>query len=145
MIALAADHGGFDLKEKIRGHLDEKGIAYHDYGIYDGKPADYPNVVKQPADDILAGKMEKGVFICGTGVGISIAANKHKGIRAACVSESFSARLSREHNDANVLCMGGRVVAPEYAFDIVDAFLSTPFSNGERHARRIEEISEIEK
>lgn len=144
MIALVSDHGGFELKEQIRAHLEERNIQYHDYGIYRNESADYPIVVREPCEDIRAGRAEFGIFLCGTGIGISIAANKHKDIRAAVVSEPFSAKLSREHNDANVLCMGGRVVAPEYAFSIIDAFLSTPFSQGERHIRRIEEIAEIE-
>ncbi len=144
MIALVSDHGGFQLKEEIRKYLSDAGIAYHDYGIYENKPVDYPLVVAEPCADILSGKIEAGIFVCGTGIGISIAANKHRGIRAACVTEAFSAKLAREHNDANVLCLGGRILAPDYAFELVDVFLKTPFSNGERHIGRIREISDLE-
>ena len=145
MIALACDHGGFRLKEDIANHLKEKGIDFYDYGTYDESSVDYPSVVARPCKDIEDGKASCGIFICGTGVGISIAANKHKGIRAACVTESFSAALAREHNDANVLCLGGRILQGEYAFSIVDTFLSTEFSYGERHINRINLITKIEE
>lgn len=145
MLALASDHGGFQLKEGVAGYLGRKGIAFHDYGTYTEKSVDYPSVIKEACMDIQAGRADMGIFICGTGVGISIAANKYNGIRAACVSEAFSAALAREHNDANVLCLGGRILASEYAFSIIDAFLNTGFSGGERHILRIAGIKAIEE
>jgi len=145
MIALAGDHGGFALKEAIAAYLKDNDIEYYDYGTYDEVSCDYPTVVKVPCEAIRQGKASKGIFICGTGVGISIAANKYNGIRAAHVSEAFSAKLAREHNDANVLCLGGRILSSEYAFNIVDVFLTTEFSYAERHIKRIDQLKEIEE
>ena len=145
MIALAADHGGFSLKEEIANYLKDKRILFHDYGTYNESSINYPEVVKEPCEAIVKGKADKGIFVCGTGIGISIAANKYNGIRAACVTEAFSAALSREHNDANVLCLGGRILSPAYAFSIIDAFLDTEFSFGERHQQRIDMITMIEE
>lgn len=145
MIALASDHGGFILKGEIAEYLKSRGIEFHDYGTYSESSVDYPSVIKRPCEDIKAGKVSKGIFICGTGIGISMAANKYNGIRAACTTEVFSAKLAREHNDANVLCLGGRILSGEYAFSIVDAFLTTEFSNGERHINRIKQLSNIEE
>lgn len=141
MIALASDHGGFLLKEAVKRHLEQQKIPFKDYGTDSEASCDYPLAVVEAVGDIRRGTIDKGLFFCGTGIGISIAANKHVGIRAACCSEAFSARLSREHNDANVLCLGGRVVAPAYACSIVDAFLETRFHGGERHCRRIQQIA----
>ena len=145
MIALASDHGGFALKGEIALFLKNNDIDFYDYGTYNEDSVDYPTVILDACSDIVSEKMDKGIFICGTGVGISIAANKHNGIRAACVTEAFSASLAREHNNCNVLCLGGRIVSSEYAFSIVKAFLTTEFSEGERHIKRINLIEEIEK
>jgi len=144
MIALASDHGGFSLKETVREYLVAKGLEFKDYGVYDDGAADYPLVVRKPCEDISSGRADRGIFFCGTGIGVCIAANKYKGIRAACVSEVYSARLAREHNDANVLCLGGRILSEDHALKILDIFLETEFSKECRHTRRIKEISEAE-
>ena len=137
MIALGCDHGGYDLMQEVKAHLEERGIEYKDYGTYTKESCDYPVYGKKVAEAIVSGECEKGILICGTGIGISIAANKVKGIRAAVVSDCFSAQATREHNDANMLAMGARVIGPGLALKIVDIFLDTPFSNDERHVRRI--------
>jgi ribose 5-phosphate isomerase B len=142
MIALGSDHGGFELKQDIIAYLEQNHIPYHDYGSYDTQAVDYPVYAKAVAKAIQSGECEKGILICGTGIGISIAANKHKGIRAALCSDCFSAEATRLHNDANVLAMGGRVLGSGLALKIVDTFLNTPFSEGERHKRRIAQIEE---
>ncbi len=142
MIDLGSDHGGFELKQEIIQYLEENQIEYKDYGCYDTSSVDYPIYAKKVANAILDGEAEKGILICGTGIGISIAANKIKGIRAALCSDCFSAQATREHNDANILCMGGRVVGPGLAVKIADTFLHTEFSNDERHMRRIRLIEE---
>lgn len=140
MIALGSDHGGFALKQEIIADLEKKGIEYKDYGCYEEKSCDYPVYAKKVANAILAGECEKGILICGTGIGISITANKIKGIRAALCHDVFSAQATREHNDANILAMGARVVGPGHALMIVDTFLNTEFSNDERHINRINQI-----
>lgn len=140
-VALGCDHGGYDLKKEIIGYLEGKGIEYIDYGC-DGEPVDYPIYAKKVAKAILDGECDKGVLICGTGIGISITANKIKGIRCALCSDCFSAEATRLHNDANIVAMGGRVVGPGLAVKIVDTFLHTPFSNDERHIRRISMIED---
>jgi ribose 5-phosphate isomerase B len=137
MIALGSDHGGYELKQEIKKYLDEKGIAYRDYGCDSTAAVDYPTYAKKVAHAILDGECEKGILICGTGIGISIAANRFPGIRAALCTDCFCAEATRQHNDANVLALGGRVVGPGLAVKIVDTFLNTPFSGDERHARRI--------
>ncbi len=143
MIALGADHGGYELKESIKKHLDEKGIAYHDFGTLTGEAIDYPVIAEQVANAVAAGEYEKAILCCGTGIGISMAANKVKGIRCACCSDYFSAYYTRLHNDANILAMGGRVVGPGLACMLVDVFLETEFEGG-RHQRRIDLIKAIE-
>ncbi len=143
MIALGADHGGYELKESIKKHLEEKGIEYKDFGTYTGESVDYPIVAKQVAQAVAAGEYEKAILCCGTGIGISIAANKVKGIRCACCSDCFSAHYTRLHNDANILAMGGRVVGAGLACMMVDTFLETEFEGG-RHTRRVELITAIE-
>lgn len=143
MIALGADHGGYELKESIKKHLEEKGIEYKDYGSYTGEAIDYPIIAKKVADAIVGGECERGILCCGTGVGISIAANKIKGIRCACCSDYFSAYYTRLHNDANILAMGGRVVGAGLACMMADVFLETEFEGG-RHERRVGLITEIE-
>jgi len=145
MIALASDHAGFALKEAVREYLAGKGIDIKDYGVYSNEVVDYPLAIRTPCLDIGSKTADKGIFFCGTGIGVSIAANKHSGVRAACVTEAYSARLAREHNDANVLCLGGRILSKECAFDIVDVFLNTPFSGEERHKKRIDQIAGTEK
>ena len=142
MIALGSDHGGYGLKQEIKKHLEAKGIAYKDYGCYDENSCDYPVYAKEVANAIVAGECEKGILICGTGIGISITANKIKGIRAALCHDVFSAQATREHNDANVLAMGARVVGPGLALMIVDTFLNTEFSNDERHIKRISQMED---
>ena len=142
MIALGSDHGGYGLKQEIIKYLEEKGIEYKDYGCYDESPCDYPVFGKKAAQAVASGECDKGILICGTGIGISIAANKIKGIRAALCHDVFSAKATREHNDANMLAMGARVVGPGLALMIVDTFLNTEFSNAERHQKRIDMLEE---
>lgn len=142
MIALGSDHGGYELKQEIISHLESKGIAYRDYGSFSPEPADYPEYAHIVAHAVVNGECEKGILICGTGIGISIAANKVKGIRAAVCTDCFTAEATRLHNDANILALGGRVVGPGLALKIVDTFLNTPFSGEERHSRRISKIEE---
>ena len=140
MIALGCDHGGFELKQEIKKYLDEEGLEYQDYGCDSTASTDYPIYAKRVAKAILDGTCDKGILICGTGIGISIAANKIKGIRAALCTDCFCAEATRLHNDANVLALGGRVVGPGLAVKIVDTFLNTPFSEEERHKNRIAQI-----
>lgn len=140
MIAIGADHGGFELKKEIIAYLEEKGIAYKDFGTYTPDSCDYPDIAKAVAPLVASGVYEKGILICGTGVGISISANKFPGIRCALCTDCFTAEATRLHNDANILAMGGRVVGAGLAVKIVDTFLNTPFSNEARHIRRIEKI-----
>lgn len=137
MLALACDHGGFTLKQEIIAYLKENDIAFQDFGCYEEKSCDYPVYARKVTRAITSGECDRGILICGTGIGISIAANKVPGIRAALCHDCFSAEATRLHNDANVLCMGGRIVGPGLAVKIVDTFLHTPFSNEERHLRRI--------
>lgn len=140
MIAIGCDHGGYQLKQEIMAWLDKKGMAYKDFGTDSGDAVDYPDYAKPVCQAVLDGEADKGILICGTGIGISMTANKIKGIRAALVHDVFSAEATRLHNDANVLCMGGRVVAGGLAIKITDTFLTTEFSGAERHARRISKI-----
>lgn len=140
MIAIGCDHGGYELKKEIIGYLEEQGLAYKDFGTDSSDAVDYPDIAKPVAKAVINGEADKGILICGTGIGISIAANKIKGIRAALVHDVFSAEATRLHNDANILCMGGRVVAGGLAIKIADTFLNTEFSGAERHARRVGKI-----
>ncbi len=142
-IALACDHGGFHLKEVIKSFLEELSIEYVDYGTYSEESVDYPDFAYRAAKAIMGGEADRGIFICGTGIGISIAANKVRGIRAALCYNVYAAEMSRRHNNANVLCLGGRVLGTELAKRIVKAWLETPFEGG-RHKRRIDKISKIE-
>jgi ribose 5-phosphate isomerase B len=144
-IAIGNDHAAPELKLAVIEHLKEQGIDCLDMGCAVGEKCDYPNAARAVCEKIQSGEAQLGILICGTGVGMSLAANKFKGIRAACCSECFSARLTREHNDANVLCFGARVVGEGTAFDLVDAFVNTEFSGDERHARRIALITDIEE
>lgn len=140
MIAIGSDHGGFQLKQEIIEYLEANEFEYKDYGCYDENSCDYPDFAKKVCNTIVNKECEKGILICGTGIGISITANKIKGIRAALCHDCFSAKATREHNDANVLALGGRIVGGELAKMIVGIFLNTEFSNDERHIRRINKI-----
>lgn len=140
MIAIGSDHGGFALKQAIMAHLKSRGLEYKDYGTYSSESCDYPEYGRAVARAVAAGECERGILICGTGIGISITANKIPGIRAAVCTDCFMAEATRLHNDANILALGGRVVGEGLALKIVDTFLDTPFSNDERHKRRIAKI-----
>jgi ribose 5-phosphate isomerase B len=136
-IALAADHGGFELKEKVKAHLRQKGIEVLDLGCNSEESVDYPNYGKACGEAVMRGDAERGVVICGTGIGISIAANKVKGIRCALCTSTFMAEMSRKHNNANMLALGGRILEPELALAILDVWLTTEFEGG-RHQRRVD-------
>lgn len=142
MIALGCDSAGYELMQEVKKHLDERGLEYKDFGTYSTEPVDYPVYGKKVAHAVADGECERGILICGTGIGISITANKVKGIRAALCHDVFSAEATRLHNDANILAMGGRVVGPGLALMIVDKFLDTPFSGVERHIRRVAMIED---
>ena len=144
MIAIASDHGGYALKEHIKAYLTARGITCEDFGAYSTDSCDYPLFGKAAAEAVASGKCETGIVICTTGIGISIAANKVKGIRCALCADSYSAEMTRRHNNANVLAMGAGVVGPNLAERIVDTFLSTQFEGG-RHERRVNMIMEIEQ
>ena len=143
MIAIGSDHGGFELKKAVMAHLDKRGLEYKDYGTYSEASCDYPDYAKAVAKAVASGECDRGIVICGTGIGASIAANKVKGIRCALCSECYSAEFTRRHNDANVLALGGRTVGGGLALKILDTFIETAFEGG-RHARRVNLISEIE-
>lgn len=143
-IAIGSDHGGFELKESVRKHLTEQGIEVLNLGTDSTESVDYPRYGFAVGDAVIKGKADLGIVICGTGLGISMAANKIPGIRAALCTETFSARMAREHNNANVLALGGRVIGVGLALDIVDIFIKTSFAGG-RHARRVELISALER
>lgn len=137
MIAIGSDHGGYELKLEIIKHLQERGFEIKDFGCNDTSSCDYPTYAKAVAESVAAGECELGILVCGTGIGMSMAANKIEGVRAALCSDCFSAQATREHNNANVLCMGARTLGPGLALMITDIFVDTPFSNDERHIRRI--------
>ncbi len=136
MIAIGNDHAGIHLKEEIKAYFDNKGIPYKDFGVAQGEKCDYPDIAGIVGKGVAAGEFEKGILVCGTGVGMSMTANKIKGIRACCCSDYFSAKASREHNDANILCIGERVLGAGLALELVDVFLKTEFEGG-RHATRV--------
>lgn len=142
MIALGCDHGGYELKQEIIAYLEKNHLEYKDYGCFSTESTDYPIYAKLVGHAVADGECEKGILICGTGIGISITANKIKGVRAALCSDCFSAEATRLHNDANILAMGARVLGAGLAVKIVDTFLNTPFSGDERHARRISQIED---
>lgn len=142
MIAIGCDHSGFELKQEIMQYLKKEGMDYRDFGCHSTEAVDYPVYARQVCKAIQNGECDKGILICGTGIGISITANKQRGIRAAVCTDCFCAEATRLHNDANVLALGGRVVGPGLAIKIVETFLRTPFSGDERHARRIRMIEE---
>jgi ribose 5-phosphate isomerase B len=143
-IAIASDHGGFRLKGEIARLLKSMGHTCHDLGPQDDSPVDYPDYARKVATAVAEGLCEKGILICGTGQGMAMSANKVKGVRAAVCQDTYSARMSREHNDANVLCMGERVVGPGLAADIVKSWVQAEFSGEERHSRRVAKISALE-
>jgi len=136
-IALGCDHGGFDLKLQIIDYLKKEGIEFKDFGCNDKKSCDYPDYAKDVANAVVNNEYELGILVCGTGIGMSITANKVKGARAALCGDCFSAEATRQHNNANILCLGARVTGDGLALKIVDTFLNTDFSNDERHIRRI--------
>lgn len=144
MLAIGSDHGGYELKEHIKKYLDEKGVEYKDFGCYDENSVDYPDIAQKVCDAINNKECENGILVCGTGIGISIAANKIDGIRAAHCHDVYSAEMTKRHNNANVICMGGRVIGRELAFKIVDAWLGAEFEGG-RHQTRIDKIHNLEK
>ncbi len=142
MIAVGCDHGGYELKLEVLKHLEEQGIEYRDFGCDSPASVDYPVYAKKVAGAIQRGEAELGILICGTGIGISMAANKQKGIRAALCTDCYMAEMTRFHNNANILCMGGRVLGSGTALKIVDTFLNTPFSNEARHQARIDMLED---
>lgn len=142
-IAVGCDHGGLEHKNAIAEHLKERGFEVTDYGIYEQKSVDYPEIAEKLCEGIVNGDNELGILVCGTGIGMSIAANKVKGIRAAACSEHFSAKYTRMHNNSNVLCLGGRVIGVGTAIELADLFVDTEFEGG-RHQRRIDMITDIE-
>ena len=144
MIALGCDHGGYELMQEVKAYLDKQGLEYQDFGCYSNEAVDYPVYARKVGHAIQNGTCDKGILICGTGLGISLAANKVKGIRAAVVTNAFCAKATREHNDANILCMGGRVITEKDAVEFTKIFLTTEFEGG-RHQRRIDQIAAIEQ
>lgn len=142
MIAIGSDHGGFDLKQRVIRHLEERGIPYRDFGCPDKSSCDYPLFGQAAAKAVASGECEKGIVICTTGIGISITANKVKGIRCALCADTYSAKMTRLHNDANMLALGGEIVGGNLAMEIVDTFLDTEFSGEEKHRRRIGQIEQ---
>jgi len=142
-IAIGCDHGGLEHKNAIVAHLKERGFEVKDSGIYENHSVDYPDIAVKVCADITSGECERGILVCGTGIGMSLAANKVKGIRAAAVSEHFSAKYTRLHNDSNVLCLGGRVIGVGTALELVDLFVDTEFEGG-RHENRVNKVMAIE-
>lgn len=142
-IAIGCDHGGLEHKNAIAEHLRERGFEVEDFGIYEQKPIDYPEIALKVAKSVAEKENELGILVCGTGIGMSLAANKVKGIRAAALSEHFSAKYTRLHNNSNILCLGGRVIGVGTALELVDLFVDTEFEGG-RHQKRIDMISAIE-
>lgn len=145
MIAIGSDHGGFDLKESIKKFLDNEKLKYKDYGTWSNESVDYSDIGLEVSRAVASGEYELGIIICGTGIGISIAANKVPGIRAALCTNSYMAKMAKEHNNANILALGGRVLGDELAAEIVKTFVNTPFSGEKRHCARIDKIKKIEE
>lgn len=143
IIAIGSDHGGFNLKEEVKKMLTEQNVEFRDFGTHSAESIDYPDIACKVGQAVAAGECTRGIIICGTGIGVSIAANKMKGIRAALCHDVFSAQMSREHNDANILTMGERVIGPGLACMIVSTWLKTEFAGG-RHGRRVDKISQLE-
>lgn len=145
IIGLGADHAGYYLKNIVRSYLQQQGITVRDFGTHTDSPCDYPDFALMVANAVAQGECDLGILICGTGVGMCISANKVKGIRAAHAQDPVTARLARQHNDANVLCMGGRIIGAELAMEIVSAFLNAAFTDEERHLRRVNKVNMLEK
>ena len=143
MIAIGSDGAGYELKKAIIAWLEEKNIPYEEFGCMNGESCDYPLVAKEVCQRVISGNAEQAILVCGTGIGISMAANKIKGIRAAVCTDAYTAKYTRLHNDANVLCVGGRVTGPGVGVEIVETFLNTGFEGG-RHQRRVDQITDIE-
>ncbi len=143
-IAVGCDHGGLEHKNAIAAHLRERGFEVTDFGITENKSVDYPDIALPVAESVAAGEHDRGILVCGTGIGMSLAANKVKGIRAAACSEHFSAKYTRLHNDSNILCLGGRVIGIGTALELVDLFVDTAFEGG-RHQKRVDKVMEIER
>ena len=143
-IAIASEHAGFELKEKVKEYLKEKGFDVYDLGASSSEPIDYPFIAAGLAERVAKGEFDKGILLCGTGIGMAIAAGKVPGIRAALCTDPFMAKMSREHNDANVLCLGAWITGLKLSFEIVDAYLNAEFTGG-RHERRVNLIGELEK
>jgi len=144
-VAIGADHAGYPLKEEVANALRDDGYEIEDFGTYSIESVDYPDIAMQVAAAVAAGRFDRGILICGTGIGMTITANKIKGIRAAAASDTYSARMARAHNNANVLGMGGRVVGPGLAHDIARAFLDTDFEAGSRHERRVNKMNALDE
>ncbi|MBQ9082403.1 MAG: ribose 5-phosphate isomerase B [Clostridia bacterium] len=142
-LAIGADHGGYLLKEEVKKWLDQHGVAYEDFGTFSEASVDYPVIAAKVGHAIVDGQCDRGILVCGTGIGISIAANKIKGIRAAVCADEFCAEYCRRHNNANILCMGGRVLSTELALRMVDLYLNTEFEGG-RHQRRVDMFTALE-
>lgn len=142
MIALGSDHGGYDLKIHIKKHLEEKGYECRDFGCFDKNSCDYPDFGRAAAESVASGECDRGIVVCTTGIGISIVANKVKGIRCAVCTNPYLAKMTRLHNDANMLALGQGITGNNLAIEIVDTFLDTPFSEGENHIRRIGKIED---
>lgn len=143
-IAIGCDHGGFEHKNAIAEHLKERGFEVTDFGIYENKSVDYPQIALKVANSVASGENELGILVCGTGIGMSMAANKVNGIRAAALSDHFSAKYTRLHNNANILCLGGRVIGVGTALELADIFVDTEYEGG-RHQKRLDMITDIEK
>lgn len=144
MIALACDHGALDLKEAIKAHLEARGLAYKDFGTYSSDSCDYPDFVAPAARAVASGECERGIVCCTTGIGVSIAANKVKGIRCALLHDHMSARLTRQHNNANMMALGAAITPPMLAMELIDVFLDTEFQGG-RHQRRVDKVMALEQ
>jgi ribose 5-phosphate isomerase B len=143
MIIIGSDHGGYSTKEYIKRNLDKRKIPYADCGC-DGSSVDYPDIAEAVCKRVLKAEDNRGIIVCGTGIGVSIAANKIKGIRAALCADHYSAKLTRQHNDSNVLCLGGRTIGEEVAWELLEVWLNTEFSGDKRHCARVEKITAIE-
>lgn len=144
MLAIGSDHGGINLKEILKSYLLERGFEVKDFGTYDKTSCDYPDIAKKVCDGVLSGECEKGILVCGTGIGMSIAANKVRGIRAAHVTDTYSARMAKEHNNANIICLGERITGCDLAVEIVKAYIDAEFG-GDRHQKRVDKIMALEK
>jgi len=144
-IAIGADHGGVELKAEVLQYLQARGHEYRDFGTFGTEAVDYPDIAVAVAEAVAAGEADRGIVICGTGIGVSITANKVPGIRCALLGDVYSAKCTRDHNDANMMALGARVIGPGLALEIVDAYLGKDFSNDQRHINRIHKIGEVEK